>query len=312
MADTTARQPAHLITGADPALVNQRLDQILTELCGPDRELLLTEPAADADLGMVLGSTSLFSAFQVVLVRPKTIDGPTGKAIAAFLKDPSPQTVLVVAAAKLPADVATAAAAAGIPVVDVAPKKAADTVRDLIAAAPVNLSPAAVQVLVGHAGDQPGVAVSVLGTIEAVYGSDGPLTADMIAGCLGSAGSVPPWDLTDAIDRRDPRAALNVLSRIMKAAKDAGFVHAILAKHVERLFLAQASGLTDEKALAKLLAVKGSLYPLKKAIQAAPRWGDTATAHLIVTQAGHHLRGGSAQRPEVTMQVLVGKLARRP
>ena len=63
----------------------------------------------------------------------------------------------------------------------------------------------------------------VLDTLESTYGTGRRLTVAEIEPFLGESGSVPPWDLTDAIDRGDTPGALTQLRRMM----DGGDRHAL-------------------------------------------------------------------------------------
>ena len=54
----------------------------------------------------------------------------------------------------------------------------------------------------------------ILQTLAAAYGEGAAVDEEHLAPYLGEAGSVPPWDLTDAIDVGDRPAALAALRRM--------------------------------------------------------------------------------------------------
>ena len=84
-------------------------------------------------------------------------------------------------------------------------------------AAPVKLEPAAADLLAGHVGEDLGRVEGLLGALGAAYGEGARITADDLAPYLGEAGNVPRYELTDAIDKGDPGAALVVLHRLLDA-----------------------------------------------------------------------------------------------
>jgi DNA polymerase-3 subunit delta len=273
--------------------------------------LILAEATPESDLMGMLISVPLFTEYQVVLVRPKTLDAPTVQTLTAYLADQSPSTVVVVAIAKAPAELSKAVKAAGGQVTDTSPRRAADTVRDLVANAPVVLDGAARAMVVEHAGEEVGQVPSLLATLTAAYGAGARLGVSEVGPHLGDAGGVPPWDLTDAIDNRDPAKALRALHRLLRDRVPI-VVLASIHNHVERLFRLALLGIRDEKLAAVELGVKGSTYPVKKALSMLPRWGDTTAAMQLVVAAGDGVRGGSAQSDIAILQILVARLAARP
>ena len=54
----------------------------------------------------------------------------------------------------------------------------------------------------------------VFETLLSIYGPTRKLSAADIEPYLGASGTVPPWDLTDAIDRGDTKIALELLARM--------------------------------------------------------------------------------------------------
>src|SRR6185436_14179414 len=85
------------------------------------------------------------------------------------------------------------------------------------AGAGMRLDPAALNMLANWMGEEAGRLGGVLDTLLSVYGADRKLTAVDIEPFLGVAGSVPPWDLTDAIDRGDTKTSLELLARMLQS-----------------------------------------------------------------------------------------------
>src|SRR4030095_12785304 len=104
----------------------------------------------------------------------------------------------------------------------------------------------------------------------------------------GEAGTVPPWELTDAIDRGDIAGALDRLHRMTGAAdRHPRALLATLYTHYSRMLRLDGGPGLDEKAAAARLGMKGSTFPAKKALTQSKRLG----ADKIATALG--LVGGA-------------------
>ena len=73
----------------------------------------------------------------------------------------------------------------------------------------VKLDQAARELVVERLGEDLGRVPALLDGLEATYGPGARLSEDDVEPFLGEAGGVPPWELTDAIDRGDTAAALD-------------------------------------------------------------------------------------------------------
>jgi DNA polymerase-3 subunit delta len=176
----------------------------------------------------------------------------------------------------------------------------------------VNLDAAARRLLDGQLGDDVSRMPAILTTLAAVFGPDARLGADDIAPYLGAAGSVPPWELTDAIDRGDVALAVDRLSRML----DSGDRHPLqvmvtLTSHIERMLALSGSGARNERDAAAVLGLKGSTFPARKALDGSRRLGPDRLARAVnlLADADLDLRGDSAWGPELVMEVLVARLA---
>lgn len=303
------RTPVHVVTGEDASLLSHRTTAIVDRLCGQDRSLLLVEAAPEADLRQLLRSVPMFTEFQVVLLR-RTLEEDVVKFLVEYLKDPEPTTVLVISAAKVPASLSKAARAAGGEVLDTSPKKPAEAARDLVSESGVDLDARARQFLIQHVGEEVSRLPMLLSTIASVYGTGSRVTLDQLEPFLGDAGGVPPWDLTDAVDRGDAQGAIRVLHRMLRSRAPI-VVLISLQNHVERLFRLSEAGVRSEREAAEFLGLKGSTYPAKKALSTLPRWRDLHDAMRLVGDAAEDLRGGSTWPPELVLEVLTARLALR-
>ena len=152
---------------------------------------------------------------------------------------------------------------------------------------------------------------------SAAFGAGARLGADDVEPYLGEAGGVPPWELTDAIDRGDIPGALAKLHRMLgrrRAPRPAG--HGDPARTTTAAcWPSTAPRSRGEKDAAALLGLKGSTFPARKALQPGPPAGP---------RPGRARRSGCWRRPtstcaarkawpdELVLEVLVARLARWP
>jgi len=192
-------------------------------------------------------------------------------------------------------------------------KAAAGWLGDQFDQSEVQLSRRAQQLIAEQLGEDVGRVRQVLQQLVAVFGAGaGPLDADDVEPFLGDAGGVPPWDLTDAIDRSDLPGAVTCVRRMIGGGgRHPLQVMMSLQTHVERMARLDGSGIADERAAAALLGMKGSTFPAKKALAASKRLGPAGIrrAMRLLAVADVELRGRTAQDPEAVMELLVARLA---
>ena len=137
------------------------------------------------------------------------------------------------------------------------------------------------------------------------------LDVDDVTPYLGEGGGIPPWDLTDAIDRGDRAAALGALSRMVHAGgRHPLVVMAILHTHYGRLLRLEGSGAHDEASAGAVLGLKG--FAARKAVERARAMGPDAihSAIQLMAQADMDLRGQRELPEEAVLEVLVARLCR--
>jgi DNA polymerase-3 subunit delta len=164
--------------------------------------------------------------------------------------------------------------------------------------------------------EQVGEDVSRVGGLVAVLDGSFPpgtkLDVDDVEPFLGDSGSVPPWDLTDAIDGGDVALAVERVQRMIRGERHPLQLMATLQTHYERILRLDGADVRNENEAAALLGMKGSTFPAKKALATSRRLGHDGVARAIrlLAQADVDLRGASAWPSELVMEVLVGRLAR--
>ena len=181
-----------------------------------------------------------------------------------------------------------------------------------IAAAGLRLRAGAKRLLADHLGEDLSRLPAVLATLAAAYDPGQALEADDVAPFIGEAGSVPPWELTDAVESGDIAAGLDKLRRMLHAGgRNEMQVLATLYNHHTRLLRLDGTDVADEKEAAELLGMKGSTFPARKALRQSRKLGSKRIARSIelLAQADLDLRGATAMPPEAVLEVLIARLA---
>ncbi len=198
---------------------------------------------------------------------------------------------------------------------DVGSREAHSWVTERLAHGPVKLGPAAATLVEAHLGEDLNRLGTLLVTLEAAYGTGARVGPDELAPYLGQPGSVPPWDLTDAIDRGEPEEALKLLHRLMEAgSRHPLVVLAILHRHFGNILRVQSPDIATEAQAAEALGIaKGrSTFPARKALDAARRLGMRGSGDAVIALADAELalKGKLDWGPEAVLEVLVARLCR--
>jgi DNA polymerase III subunit delta len=311
------------VTGDDEALVHQAVSDLVHRLVGDaDRASMVDDFDDESDeLRAVVDAAQtppFLTERRVVVVRdigryPADALGP----LVGYLGDPLPTTELViVGGGRLPKSLAEALKAAGAEVVaTAAPTRAKDRAGwfdEHIAASGLRVDAAARAFLASWLGEDLGRLAGVLDTLASTFGGQQTLHVDDIAPFVGQAGAVPPWDLTDAIDRGETANALGVLHRMLHAGERHPLqVMAILHGHYVRLLALDGSNARDEVSAAAAMGIKPG-FPARKALQQYQRIGGGGVGRAIglLAQADLDLRGAKEWPDDLVVEVLVARLSR--
>ena len=184
--------------------------------------------------------------------------------------------------------------------------------EEQIKAAGLKLDAQAVQLLATWLGEDAGRLQGILDTLRSTYGDSKTLRSADITPFLGDAGGVPPWDLTDAIDRGDTTVSLQLLHRMIRAGDRHPLqVMSILHGHYTKLLSLDGSGARDEASAAAAMGIKPG-FPAKKAFDQYRKLGGGAVTRAVglLAQADLDLRGAKEWPEELVMEVLVARLSR--
>jgi DNA polymerase-3 subunit delta len=314
-----------LIEGDDPVLVAEAAKATVDDLVGDaDRSLVVEDFGGDeVDMSAVADAAAtppFLADRRVVMVRDVGRFGTEELApLLAYLESPLDTTSVVLVAGggrTAPRLLAAVKAHGHVTGTSVKGKTAKTFVHDRIKAAPVALDARAAAVLEAHLGEDVSRLAALLEVLGTAFEPGARLGPDDIEPYLGDAGTVAPWDLTDAIDSGNTDVALGALRRLLDAGERHPLVvHAILARHVGSLLRVDSPAITTEAAAAAAMGIGSgkSTYPAKKALASARRYGSAciADAVVLVADAEIALKGGRAEWPDdLVLEVLVARLCR--
>jgi DNA polymerase-3 subunit delta len=323
---TNTTIPITLLKGDDEVVLRDSVRLLVDDLVGDeDRSLMVEEvdvgaAADDGDPLLVLVDAAqtppLFTDVRVVLGRitEKRERGELVQPLVDYLQDPLPSSRLVLEwRGKVPKALTEAIAQVGGAVVDTSPgRKVGEWVAEHLSEAGLKVDADGRSRLVTWVGDEPSRLLGLLDLLHSTYGPGAKLTSAEIEPFLGDDGGVPPWDLTDAIDRGDRTVALELLQRMIGQGERHPFqLVSTLHSHFARMLRLDGAEVTGEKQAAELLGLKGSTFPAKKALGQTRRLGHERIVRAIdlLAEADLDLRGGKAWPDHLVLEVLVARLA---
>jgi len=317
--------PAYLVRGDDASLVGQRVHEVLGTLAGEHDPGMVVEEhggsgADDLDVAAVVDALTtppFLTDRRIVVVRDAgRLVAADAARLAACLAEPPPGVTLVLVAGggTIPAALVKAVEHAGVVLDTTVGTGRARTqwLSERVHAGPVRLDARAGAMLGEHLGGDVSRLQGLLDALAAAYGEGAAIDPERLEPFLGEAGSLPPWELPDAIDAGDTAGALEALRRQFGA----GGLHplqvmATLHRHYQAMLRLDGSGVTSPEEAAALLGMR-SAFPARKALEQSRRLGPAAVSRAItlLADADLDLRGRSGLPGETVMEVLVGRLSR--
>ncbi|HET9601275.1 MAG TPA: hypothetical protein VFP08_06775 [Acidimicrobiales bacterium] len=315
----------HLVHGSDESLLGQAMVELVRRLVGEaDRSLMvsdLTLDGEDVTVGQLVGEAQtppFLTDKRVVIGRgADLLDADALAILKPYLEHPLDSTDLVLVHPGKPrkALLDVIKAAGGIAMATDVGSTRRDRVafvEEQVAASGVRLTTGASALLVDQLGEDVNRLTGLLDTITATYGAAGiRLDVDDLMPFLGDAGGVPPWDLTDAIDRGDRPTALGALARMSGAGgRHPLQVMAVLHAHYGRLLRLDGSGAQNEAAAGEILGIRG--FGARKALERSRAMGSGPVHEAIqlLAQADLDLRGQRELPEQAVLEVLVARLCR--
>lgn len=330
-----------LLSSADPSLLSHEVIEIINDFVGDeDRNAALNtfserdylNENGQKDIGVLVDAAQtppMLAAKRVVVGRDLAFFGNTKAAfgpLLAYLENPSPTTSVILVWEKGPTT----------PTLPAIPTSLSRAVKDIggeyrrvggmrrgheisdwfdqqIHRSGIRLDGRARSRLADWMGDEPGRLAGVLEVLDSTFGTEEILTEDQVAPFLADAGTVPIWDMTDAIDEGNRALALSHLRRIM-ASEGGEPIRLIfsLHRHYEELLKLDGSGARSQQEAAEILALpKNRAFLAKRRLAQTDLLGSEKIARCIkfLAEADLDLRGRSGLDPEIVMEVLVARLA---
>ena len=314
----------HVLLGDDESILRAGVNSLVqTLVAGGDRALMVDEfDAEDYTVGPLVDAayTAPFLTERRIVVGRAMgrFSADELAPLVAYLSEPLPSTELVIewGSQRRPKRLDEALSAAGATITSTSPpnrpRDRGAWVQDAAKAVGVRLSPAAVERIVGHLGENVGSLDGVLRTLSATFGGGLVLGPEQVDPFLGDAGGVPPWDLTDAIDAGRTSRALELLGRMLGAGERHPLqVMAILQGHYTKLATLDGRDLRSEADAAAALGIKPG-YPARKAMEQSRRLGGTSIRRAIdlLAAADLDLRGRRDLDSGLVIEILVARLSR--
>ena len=336
-----------LILGDDPVLVGEAVSSAVDELVGDGDRSLMLETLTESEYRSDDGSFEAARLIDAVRTPPFLTDRRVvvGRhasrwaapeqlsALTELLREPLDSTDLVIVWERgvdprvdrmpsLPKALKEAVEVAGGTVEQTSVPKgmgAALWLREHLGTSTLEFDRGAVVAVETLIGEDRGRVVGLIRTLEGALGAGATVTSDDVATYGGdNLGSAVPWALDDAIDKGDIAAALKVLTRLIEydgtlsdrngaAFRLLGMLH----RRYANMLRLDGARVFDEAAAAKLLGMRGSTFPAKKAMQQSRRLGTSKLARAIelLATADLQLRGTVDWPPELVMEVLVARLS---
>jgi DNA polymerase III subunit delta len=327
--DVRPDAPVHLVRGDDEVLLREAARAVIHALTGDLDPALAVEEVGRERFAPADGEASIVPLVDAAQTPPflterrvvvgRDVEIFTKAAQVAplvdYLADPLPTTALVLvwSGGRIPKALVDAVKdAKGVQVSTSPGRKLDGWVGEQAAAAGLAFDRAATERLVGWLGDDPQRLVGLLATLVGSYGAGARLGVDEIEPFLGQAGGVPPWELTDALDRGDIGTALAKLRRMTEGGGRHGLqIMATLQNHYGRMLMLDGAPVRGEKDAAELLGIRGSAFPARKALAQARKLGHERVVRAVdlLANADLDLRGGKAWPEGLVLEVLVARLA---
>ena len=260
--NTRTDMTTYVLSGDDESVLRTAVRELLNELVGDNDSSMMVDEFDDAEFSMQsvvdAAHTPPFLTDRRVVVARNVgrFNLADLSPLISFLENPldSTDVVLVGGGGAISKKLLDAVKAGGGEVrsTSVAPrgKDRALWVRSRAAAKGVDLDDRVVARLVDWMGENSGALDGILDTIASSHNAKTRVRVEEVEPLLGEAGGVPPWDLTDAIDRGDAAKAISLLHRMVQGGgRHPLQVMAILHGHYAKMSMLDGSGANSQDPL---------------------------------------------------------------
>jgi DNA polymerase-3 subunit delta len=147
----------------------------------------------------------------------------------------------------------------------------------------------------------------------AVYASGRAITGDDVRLMVSDASEAVIWDLTDALSRRDGRAAMLALADLRRNDANQFYLLTMIARQVRTLIMVKESmeqGVANEQAIAQRL--KMHPFPVKKAMQQVRGFSTAELDDVMARLLAADFAMKTGANPDTEIDVLIAELTRKP
>jgi DNA polymerase-3 subunit delta len=196
--------------------------------------------------------------------------------------------------------------------------KPVDVLANELDAAGLRLKADAAKALLAHVGNDAGLVPSIVDTLASAYGEDAELGTDDVVPYLGGQGSVPVWDLTNAIEKGDTATALAVLQRMLTVTSPTQpqadhplRILGLLHSQYRKLLLLDDPEIRSAEDAAAALGGRTNPNAARFRLRQARALGTDGLRQAFehLAQADLDIKGERAIPQDLVMQVLVARLA---
>jgi DNA polymerase-3 subunit delta len=330
----------HLVRGDDPILRDQEVARLVDEVLGDaDRTMALedfTIPARGMAEGDASGADARIAIIDSVLNAATTLPFGTDRRVVVlreigllaagevaplvqYAQDPVETTELVLVVgggrtSKAIDDVVKAHGAAHAP----SATKPQDVLARELADAQLELRPDAAKALLAHVGSDAGLVPAIVDTLAAAHGAGATLGSAEIAPYLVGQGTVPVWDLTNAIEKGDVATALEVLQRMLTVTSPTQptvdhplRILGLLHSQYRKLLVLDDPGVRTAEDAAAALGGRTSPNAARFRLRQARALGTDGLRQAFdhLARADLDIKGERAIPQDLVMQLLVARLA---
>lgn len=335
----------YLVKAGDPVLRSRAVHALVDDLLdGEDRTLVVEEftvppktrgtsdeaadaPASDdgprlpvvAAIVNAAESPPFMTSKRIVVVHDyEQLNADEAGPVAALFADRLETSVLVFVSGGGRAPKSIADALKGAEVVGPDSEKTVDVLAGELERADVTLDKDAARIVAARLGDDAGRAAGLVEVLGAAFGPGANLSAAEVEPYLGEAGSVPVFQLTNAIEEGKIATALSILDRLLRvtSARQPKPMHplqilGLLQSRYRKLLTLDDPSIRTTKDAHAALGGKGSTYPAQKALEASSALGSDGLRKAIdsLHRADLDLKGASAMPEDAVLEVLVARLA---
>jgi DNA polymerase-3 subunit delta len=305
-------KPAYLIVGADRPKIHRALQRLRARVGDDAVEVLSAREATAEDAVAACNALGLFGrGRRLVLVEDvEHWKAPDAKAVAAYLADPAPETVLALTG-EVRADSALAKACAKrgeVLVYDVSKRALPGWVAEQFRRLGAEADADACRALVELVGDDLEALATEVDKLTTWSGGEPVHAADVHALAAGR-GETPIFALTDAWGRRDVAGVLSaceaLLERTERSRRDElARIAAAMASHVARVRACQRLAAEGVRARDAAGMLKVHPFAAEKAFAQAANFGVDELRDAVVRLADldFALKGGSRLAADLELQ----------